>query len=336
MAERIRYEVDPYNRLVAIDGGLALPKQRQIIDGVFAIGESGCLQYRVKSPSDNSENIPYQVKLQGTWSLTKDHNLKFTIDKSAGGLSGDSLVISGDIMDIRGDAILFSVTTKRGEDLFTTYVLDIAGVWQADENNRLSFKVTRAGDRYDTLLFEAGWGVGKNNEIVYRYETRHLKRKEKISHTLTLNGKWNIGQKSVLIYQIEGGSPAGLNFKASLGICGDDYIKYELGIKLSSRQRPVSRIITLFGTWRIGRGSGLSFDVNYGDGRIYSIVFTAEARLTSVDTISFKLKDDINKKDIGITVELNHAILEGDGSAFIRFLRSHEESIVMVGAGINW
>ena len=111
MAERIRYEVDPYNRLVAIDGGLALPKQRQIIDGVFAIGESGCLQYRVKSPSDNSENIPYQVKLQGTWSLTKDHNLKFTIDKSAGGLSGDSLVISGDIMDIRGDAILFSVTT---------------------------------------------------------------------------------------------------------------------------------------------------------------------------------------------------------------------------------
>lgn len=336
MPEKIRYEIDPYNRLVTVDKTLSLPKQRRILEGVFAIGRGNSLEYRVKSPAGSSENIPHQVKLKGSWSLTSNYDLKFSIDKSAGGASGDAFTIAGDIIDVKGDALLFSVTTKRGEGIRTTYVLEMAGTWRSDENNRLSFRVKRENGRYDTLLFEAGWEVNKNNEIIYRYEKSQLKRRLKTSHSLILKGRWKASEKGVLAYEMDANADSTLKFKTSLGICRDDYIKYEVGIMLSRRVRPVMRTVTLFGVWRLKRGSALFFDVECADGSIYSISFAAEARLTSLDTISFKLRDEIGARDLDLRFELNHALLEGDGSAFLRVLRSRGESAILVGAGFNW
>ena len=336
MREKIKYEIDPYNRLVAIDESLSLPKQRRVIEGLFAMGRDNSLEYRIKSPAGSSENIPYQVKLRGSWSLTANHDLRFSIDKSAGGASGDALTIAGDIIDAKRDALLFSVTTKRGEGMSTTYVLEVAGHWQSDRNNRLSFRVKRAKDRYDTLLFEAGWELDQNNEIIYRYEKSQLRRRLKVLRCLTLHGQWNIGGNGVLAYEMDAKSNSTLRFKASLGICGQDYIKYEVGIVLASRLRPVKRTITLFGAWRLKRGSALFFDVECSDGTIYSISFSAEARLTPRDTISFKLKDEFGRNDLGMRFELNHALLEGDGNAFLRVMRLRGESAVFIGAGLRW
>lgn len=339
MSEKIRYELDPYNRLIAVRGGLSLPKQRRVLDGRFVMGKRNSLEYRIKSPAGTSEDGPHQLKLNGTWSLTADHNLKLTLDRSSGGVSGDSLTIAADIIDVKGDALLFAVTTKRDEYIRTTYILEMTGIWQADENNRLLFKVKRDALKDDTLIFDAGWEVNKNSEIIYRYETSRRGRSLKTKHSLILRGQWKVAGRGSLRYELEAKSNSAFNFRTSLGLCGKDYIKYELGILLSRRVRPVERVITLFGVWRIKRGSALFFDVECAAGKAYSMSFSGEARLTPRNTIAFKLKSpDVTRpgKDLGLRFELDHALLEGDGSAFMRVLRSRGESSILVGAGFRW
>ncbi len=339
MSEKIKYELDPYNRLVAVDGGLSLPKQRRVLDGRFVMGKRNSLEYRVKSPAGTSDKVPHQLKLKGAWSLTTDHNLRLTFDRSSGGASGDSLTIAGDIIDVKDNALLFAVTTKRDESIRTTYVLNMTGIWQADENNRLTFKVNREPLKHDTLVFDAGWEVNKSNDIIYRYERSHSGKKLKTMRSLILRGQWKAEGRGFLKYELDAKSNSALNFRTSLGVCEKNYIKYELGILLSRHVRPVERVITLFGVWRIKSGSALFFDVKCADGKAYPMSFSAEARLTPRDTISFKLKGPDGRRGtegLGLRFELNHALLEGDGSAFLRVLRSRGESSILVGAGLRW
>ncbi|MBU0604757.1 MAG: hypothetical protein KKH77_00520 [Candidatus Omnitrophica bacterium] len=339
MSEKIRYELDPYNRLVAVRGGLSLPKQRRVLDGRFVMGKRNSLEYRVKSPAGSSDNVPHQLRLKGTWSLTANHNLKLTLDRSSRSSSGDSFTIAGDIIDVKKNALMFAVTTKRDMSIRTTYVLEMSGIWQADENNRLMFKVKREPLKHDTLLFDTGWEVNKNNEIIYRYKRWHPGKRVKKMHSFILRGKWKVDGKGVLKYELDAKSNSAINFRTSLGVYDRNYIKYELGILLSQHVRPVERVITLFGVWRIKRGSALFFDVKCAGGKAYSMSFSAEARLTPRDTISFKLKSPdatCPAKYLELRFELNHALLAGDGSAFLRVLRSRGESSILVGAGCRW
>ncbi len=336
MSTKIRYEIDPYNRLVVIDKSLSLPKQRRVIEGRFAIGGGNSLEYRVKSPVSESEETPYQLQLKGAWSLSPGHDLVFSVKKSSGGASGNSLAISGNIIDTKGDAILFSVTTKRGERAANTYALEIAGTWAVDLNNRLIFRVNRDNGRYDPLVFEARWEVNKDNEIVYRYERAVLKTRRKTIHTLILRGQWGIGQNGLLRYEMDALSGSSLSFRASICGCGENYIKYEIGAGLSDSVKPHKRTITLFGAWRLKKGSGLFFDIESSRGKLSSISLTVEAKLTSRDTVLFTIKDGIDGKGAGVRFELNRIFLKGDGSAFVRILHSREASGVLVGAGFRW
>jgi hypothetical protein len=306
------------------------------MDGRFIMGKRNTLEYRVKSPAGSLDDVPHQVRLKGTWSLTANHDLKLSLDRSSGGASGDSLTITGDIIDVSGSSLLFAVTTKRDDNIRTTYMLEMAGVWQADKYNRLIFRVKRDKLKYDTLVFDAGWEVNKNNEIVYRYERSRSRGGLRTKHLLVMKGRWKIAGNKALIYEMDAKSNSALNLRTSLGIFGSDYMKYELGITLSRRVRPIERVIALFGVWRIKRGSALLFDIECGDGKTYSMSFSAEARLTSRDVIAFKLKDPFSSKGLGLRFELNHALLGGDGSAFLRVLRSRGEASILVGAGFNW
>jgi hypothetical protein len=96
------------------------------------------------------------------------------------------------------------------------------------------------------------------------------------------------------------------------------------------------KALILYGNWRISRDSGLTFDIECADGRIYSMEFGAEARLATGDRITFKLKDPALGKGLGAELTLSHEMLGGDGSAFIRMLKSSGESAVLVGSAFRW
>ena len=54
--------------------------------------------------------------------------------------------------------------------------------------------------------------------------------------------------------------------------------------------------------------------------------------MTDKDTISFKLKDSADNRDLGMTLELSQKIFEGDGELFLRALASRRELALYAGA----
>ena len=336
--KKIRYEIDPHNRLVIDDSGRksGLPKFRKVIDGRFKIDENNNLSYHIKAPYPEDERVPRQIKLKGEWSLTDDHELRLTLDTLGRATFGDRITLQGEILDVNKNSLLFAVTTTTKDNTRSTYVLDLAGTWKADENNRLSFRVKKESGRYDILTFNGIWEVNKEHQIIYQYEKARLIRKKRETHTLIFKGYWDIKDAIRISYLLGKGTDSSFDFKASAGIFRENYIKYELGIGLNDRPDTVGRTITLSGKWNLKKDIGLIFEVDYKNKKAMQIVFGADARLTDRDTILFKLKNDMENRDMGVSLELSHKILKGDGEAFLQLLKSNRESAIYAGAAWRW
>jgi hypothetical protein len=343
---KVRYEIDPHNRLVIRERvrkkrkrvtrprETALPYFRKALHGRFRVDKDNLLTYHVKAPVPRDIAVPHQIKLRGTWSLTGDHNLAFTLDKWGRQTFGDQLTLQGDIVDVRRNALLFAVTTRTKEGTRSTSILKLRGTWQADKYNRLTLRVKKERGRYDILTFGGIWEVNRNHQIVYSYEKARLIRKQKKVRTLIFKGHWDIREKGRLSYVLERHSGI-FHFRTAFGIFKERYIKYQLGIGLSQRQKPAGRTVILFGTWKIGKKRGLTFEVEYENRRIHAILFGAEARLTDRDTILFKLRNEIHK-DINARLEVSRKIVKGNGEAFVRLLASKGEVTIYAGAGFAW
>ena len=336
--QKVRYEVDPYNRLILDESGgkSDLPEFRRVLDGRFGTDEDNNLVYNIKTPLSNSDTIPNQIKLRGAWSLTDDHRLRFTLDKLSRQTLGDQLTFAGELLDAKENSLLFSVTTRTKQDTQTTYVFNLGGVWKADENNRLSFHVRKENGLYDILTFSGIWELGSNNQIVYQYEKTRLIRKKSETHTLTFKGYWDIRDKARISYVLGAGTDSIFNFSASAGIFRNGYIKYQVGIGALTDTDFRSRTITLSGVWKLKKDLGLIFETDYYGGKTRAIVFGAEAELTGKDTVTFRLRSGIDNRDIGASLELSHEVTEGDGQIFLRALKDSRQAAIYAGAAWNW
>ena len=335
--EKVQFEVDPHNRLVVAetDKKTDVHRFRHILTGRFKTDKNNSLSYHVKAPTPQGAHIPHQVKLSGTWSLTNDHNLQLMLDKWGRQTLGDKLTLQGRILDVRKNSLLFSVTTKTKENVQLTYILNLAGAWQADKHNRLTFRVKRSKDRHDILTFKGVWAINKQHQIIYKYKKSLLIRKQERVHTLIFKGYWDIKDKARLYYVIDKRSNSVFAFKTDLGIFKDKYIKYKVGIGVLDKEKPRIRIITLYGTWKIKKGIGLAFEIEYENKKIHAIIFGADAEITPKDKIFFNLRNERNK-EIGGELKLSHKILTGNGESFLRLLKSKKESVVLIGAGFRW
>ena len=336
--EKIRYEVDPHNRLIVAGTGkpTGLPRFRKVLDGKFKVEGNNTASYHLKSPLADGGGSTSQIKLQGTWKLSNDHELVLTLDSWQRGLYGDELTLRGDIIDVKANSIIFAMTTKTARGVQSTYALELGGSWQADAHNRLTFRVRRELGQYDILTFDGIWELNENHQILYRYERAQLKTRLKRVHTLVFRGWWDIRGRSRLSYSMGASTDSTFDFTTGIGIFGGDSIRYELRLGISRRLKPVRKIITLYGKWKIIKRAGLSFEVEYEDRNICPITFMAEASLTDKDAVIFKLRTDRYSRDVMGELKLSHRILRGDGEAFLRFLKSKEESACFVGAGWRW
>ena len=336
--QNARYEVDPYNRLIVGDDGQegGLQKFRQVLDGRFKIDGANNLSYHIKAPLDEDEGAPRQVRLDGEWSLTDNHELRLTLDNEARKTLGDEITLQGQILDAGKDSLIFAMTTKTDSGDETTYVLNLYGWWQADQSNRLSFFIRREAGKYNILTFNCAWQINKSHQIIYQYEKSSLVEKKRESHVLIFKGHWDIKKRARITYSLEGSSESAFDFQTSAGILKEDYIEYEIGIALARDVEPVRRTITLFGAWKLKKDAGLLFEIEYEDGNISAIAFSADARLTDKDTVSLRLKDSVDNKDLDMMVELSREILEGDGEAFLRALASKSEVSLCFGVAWRW
>lgn len=312
------------------------------MSGRFKTDKNNELSYHVKSPLSQNEEIPHQIRLRGNWSLTDNHDLRLTLDKESRQTFGDQITLQGEILDVNANSLLFAVTTttlrqsQGKQNKASTYVLNLGGSWKADKFNRLSFHVKKEKGMHDILTFNGAWEIDKNHQIIYEYEKARLIRKKREIHTLTFKGYWDIKDRFRISYVLGKNTDSVFSFQAGAGIFKEDYIKYEVGIGLADKREPVRRTVTLFGKWRLKKDVGLTFEIEYENKKLHAIVFGADAKLTDKDTVMFKLKNDIENKDIGVNVELSHKILKGDGEAFLRLLKSKRESALYAGAAWRW
>lgn len=104
---KIKYELDPQNRLVIKKTGkkTELARFRQVLDGRFKLDEKNNLTYLVKTPLSGDLKKPDQIKLKGKWSLTREHNLIFTLDKWKRQALGDQLTLQGDVIDVNKNSL---------------------------------------------------------------------------------------------------------------------------------------------------------------------------------------------------------------------------------------
>jgi hypothetical protein len=216
------------------------------------------------------------------------------------------------------------------------YAIELAGGWMADKDNRLSFRIKKESGSYDILTFDGVWEVGTGHQIIYRYEKAGLIRKSKKTHTLIFRGCWDIMDSAALSYVMDAGTDSRFDFETDLALFEEDRIKYEVGIKLSSRPKPVKRSIVLSGQWRVKKDAGLIFEIEYEGRRKGSITFGADAKLTDSDTISLKLRREADNRDIGVSLELSRKIFTGDGEAFLRALRTNAEVAILAGGAWRW
>ncbi|MGB2598993.1 MAG: hypothetical protein WBB86_00215 [Candidatus Omnitrophota bacterium] len=335
---KTRYELDPHNRLVLDKAGrkTRLMKFRKVLDGRFRADNSNNLSYHIKTPVSAKENIPHQLRLKGKWSLTDDHDLCLTLDKQGRETFGDKITLRGNILDVKENSLLFAVTTKTKKNTRLTYILELGGTWKADKNNRLSFHIKKEKGKFDILTFKGAWDINKDHQIIYRYEKAAFVRKKKKLHTLTFKGHWNVTERSRISYELRRGSDSAFDLKTSAGIFKGGNIKYELGIGLSGRPKPVKRTVTLFGKWKLKKNVGLVFEVDYRGKKPCLMVFGADARLTDKDTVLFKLRSDIENRGLGVDLKLSRKMLEGDGEAFLRLLGSKQQSSIYAGAAWKW
>lgn len=330
--EKLRYEFDPHNRLIVNSG---LRGVRRALDGEFKLSGQNELSYHLKAPLPAEVKAPHQLKLKGNWSLTKEHKLRLTLDKWQRKTFGDELTLQGEILDVRKNSLLFAVSGRTRDNLSSRYTIELSGAWQADEGNRLTFRVHKKGGRTDCLIFDAAWQIEKNYQLSYRYQKEGLVQKTRKVHTLVFKGHWDIREKTRLSYVLEGGSNSAFDFKTSAGIFKNNYIKYELGIGLSRRKEPLRRIITFSGKWRLKKGLGLLFEVEREGRKVQAVVFGAEAKLTAQSKLSASLRNSLDK-GMGVRLELSREIFKGDGQAFLRLLGSKEEGLIQAGAGWRW
>ncbi|MFA5157149.1 MAG: hypothetical protein WC532_07175 [Candidatus Omnitrophota bacterium] len=330
---KLRYEVDPHNRLVVSRTGLE--KFRRVLEGRFSIAAGNTLTYHIKSPIPADIKLPHQVKLKGAWSLTEEHQLRLTLDKWGRQTFGDQLTLQGEIIAGQKNSLLFAVTSRAKDGRQSVYILELSGSWQADIRNRLTFKANKERASYDLLTFEAAWQVDENYKLIYRYKKEDLLRKRKRIQAIAFQGHWDIRDKARLSYVLDKNSGSSFDFKTSLGIFKDNYIKYELGIGLAQRVRPVRRRIIFSGKWQVNKNAGLVFSVEQGSKKIQEFAFGAEAKLTDKATVLFNLRNSLDK-GIGAELELSRAAFKGNGQAFLRLIKSRQESAVFLGAGWGW
>ncbi|MDD4981054.1 MAG: hypothetical protein PHC54_07370 [Candidatus Omnitrophica bacterium] len=319
--EKIRYEIDPLNRLIFKKGGAGF---RYVVDSTFRIDKNNLLTCQLKSSPYPS--IPRQLKLCGEWSLDKKHNLTLTLNKTQ-----DKLILKSEIIATRADALVFSVSTRDSYGKTHLYTLQLEGRWHADKHNRLSFLVKKQKDSYDTLTLTGSWEVNAQNQLIYTYTKTALKTKKKITQAITFKGFWDITEKYRISYALNEELNSGFDFRVSLGKPLKRGLQYEIGIGAA----PLKKKITLFGSWKINKKLGLLFEMPCEEGRLRSIVFEAACSLGSGYNLNLRLKNP-RHEDLGINLKLSKTLFKNQGEAFLEALKEGKEISLLAGAGFRW
>lgn len=299
--EKVWYEIDPFNRLI-VSGPAGrrsrVKKFRQVAYGRFKTGSSNALFYEVNKSS--GADIPQKIKFSGKYSLDKNHNLIFTLNKWNNQCEGNRLTLKTKIIDAKSNEVAFLVNTRPDENRGLTYTMKLYGSWQADKHNRLTFGVEREREGIDNLTLFGAWEINKNNEIIYKYG--------KDNQDIVFKGYWDIKDKCRVSYVLDKGINSGFDFKSSLGTLAqkgrEKYAVFDIGIGIFKAKKLRRRLI-FSGRWKIKKGKELILETS-----------------------------DIEEG--GIKLKLTKEMFDKDGLAYIEAIIKDKERYIGGGIAFKW
>ncbi len=209
-------------------------------------------------------------------------------------------------------------------------LLRLKGTWRANEYNELVFQAAVRRGSPEKYTFKGAWKINKNQQIEYNCGEG--------PDVLTFKGYWNISSANKLVYIIEGSSTSRFEFKVQLEsptlYPKKGEIRYRIGIGTrKSRLSGPGQIVILYGEWKFGRNLGLTFQMDYGQGRIKEIEFGAAVSFGR-NKVIFALKNEFGKP-LGITLAMTHKFLKAiDAEAFIRLKSRQNEQSIETGVAI--
>ena len=309
-----KFSIDKNNQLLIKSPKSKIPLKPK---GEFAINKNNQLEYYLNEPIAWRKlyDLPSKIVFVGSWALNENHDLELRLNVTRNQLGKEIIVLKGEIISAEQGKFVFEIA---GEGYVK--IVKFSGIWQADDKNRIIFKVQKK-ILPDTLIFGLAWQVNQNQKIEYVYEKTNLKTKTKTIQSLIFEGFWNICPNHKITYSILGSSTSKFEFRAYLENPNlyptKNIIKYRLGIGVKDSTNKDSRVISLYGQWKFSRNLGLIFSMDYGDGVIKEIEFGAEVSF-NLNSIIFSLKDRVGEP-LGITLTMTHKFINSlDPAAFIR------------------
>ncbi len=297
----------------------------------MSVKRHNALVYAIKKPLHGG--APRQIRLEGSWSLDKDRDVVFTLDRHA----GSKTVLKGKLVKADAHHVYFSLAAHDKEGRASLYMLRLQGTWKADKDSRLIFYVQREGDTRDELIFGASWEINKNNQIVYRYTTSAGSAKRKMTKMLTLEGYWDLSSRHRISYILDARGRSRFDFSpvsgASVSIAGKTGLCYELGTRIAHSPR-TKKTITLFGSFKPAEGASVFFEVPYGARVRRSVRFGATVTSRTRTTVALALKNT-RGEPLGIEVSFVKRPSAGK-EIFLHFERSAKERLAEIGARVKW
>ena len=335
-ASTIRYALDDEHRLLIQERDRATGVLRSIrmVEGTLTIDRRNRLVYEAAvARSTGGGPDPRTIVLDGTWSLTPDHQLALTL-RETDASERHTLTLNSAVTDASANTLMVSLRRSGRERI--AQQLALSGRWQADAHNRLTFLVAKADGDEDRLTLEGGWEVGRQHELRYRYQQHGLGRARE-EKTISFDGSWDITRANRLMYRVSGSDDSTFEFRASLQrpslLARDGRIVYQVGVGIAGRRRRWQQV-TLFGTWKLNRDLSVSFEVPYAGGRVQAIRFEGQARLSARDRIAVALQSS-ERRPLGLTITFTRD-LAPDASMFLQLRRDVEERAAVAGVRVRW
>jgi len=208
-------------------------------------------------------------------------------------------------------------------------ILKLKGTWRANDYNELCFEATGRKGPPETFTFKGSWKLNNNQQIEWVSEDGR--------DTLTFKGYWQLPSANRIVYILEGSSTSRFEFKVQLEsptlYPKKGQLRYRIGIGIrQSRLTLPGQLLILYGEWKFSRNLGLTFQMDYGKGKIKAIEFGATVTFGR-NKVILALKNELGKP-LGIILTMTHKFLEHfDAEAFIR-LKSRKDQYG-VEAGIT-
>jgi len=226
---------------------------------------------------------------------------------------------------------LETIQTYRGDcPTQELRLLKLKGTWRANSQNELVFEATGHKGPPEKFTFKGAWKLNNNQQIEYITEDSR--------DTLTFKGFWQMPSSNKLVYFLEGSSKSRFEFKAQLESASmhpkKGAIRYRIGIGTrKSRKTSPGQLLILYGEWKFGRNLGLTFNIDYGRGKVRGVGFGAEVTFTR-NKVNLALNNE-SGKPLGVTLTLTRQLFKSlDAKAFLRLSKRRQEHSIEAGISI--